>query len=155
VDLATPVEGFIEAVSTGNLLLVTGNFSTRIHAECARCSAALEMDLNFEVDEQFQVEGIPSSLSAQDYAKVVADEPFPLFDGNALAVEDLIRQDLLLAVPVQILCSFGWEGDCPIARKQVEAEPLSTQPSNALLALEAFRRLAEPGDDPLRDEEAL
>jgi uncharacterized protein len=140
VDLATPIDGYLEAVSTGNLLLVTGNFSTRIHAECARCSAALETDLEFEIDEQFQVEGVPSSLSAQDYAKVVSDEPFPLFEGNSLAVEDLLRQDLLLAVPPQILCSFGWDGDCPVAKKQIAAEADSYRETKSWSGLEAFRR---------------
>jgi len=30
----------------------------------------METDIVFEIDEQFQVDGVPSSLSAQDYAKV-------------------------------------------------------------------------------------
>jgi uncharacterized metal-binding protein YceD (DUF177 family) len=143
VDLATPIEGYIEAVSTGNLLLVTGVFSTRIHSDCARCSAPLETDLTFEVDEQFLVEGVPSSLSAQDYAKVSADEPFPLFDGNSLLVEDLLRQDLLLAVPIQVLCSHGWEGDCPIAKKLGKVSQLASNEPVQWPALETFRRQEE------------
>lgn len=115
VDLVRPLEGFIEAVSTGNLLLITGEFKTRLVIECARCAGPLEVDLEFEIDEQFPVEGIPSSLSAQDVAKVVPDEPFELFDGNSLMVENLLRQGLLLAMPLAPLCEFGWEGDCPVA----------------------------------------
>lgn len=115
VDLIRPIEGFLEAVSTGNLLLITGTFGTRMVFECARCSGPLELDLEFDLDEQFTVEGIPSSLNQQDYARVVPDEPFELFEGNSLLVENLIRQGLLLSLPMQALCEFGWEGDCPQA----------------------------------------
>lgn len=115
VDLLQPLEGFLEAVSTGNLLLVTGEFKTRMVLECARCTGPLEMDLEFEIDEQFPVEGIPSSLNPQDSAKVVPDEPFELFEGNSLMVESLLRQGLLLALPLAPLCEFGWEGNCPVA----------------------------------------
>jgi len=115
VDLIKPLEGFLEAISTGNLLLITGKFTTRAVLECARCAGPLEVDVEFELDEQFPVEGIPSSLSPQDSAKIAADEPFELFDGNSLLVENLIRQGLLLAMPVQSLCEYGWDGDCPQA----------------------------------------
>lgn len=115
VDLLKPLEGYLEAVSTGNLLLITGKFTTRAVLECARCAGPLEVDIEFELDEQFPVEGIPSSLSPQDTAKVAPDEPFELFDGNNLLVENLVRQGLLLAMPVQSLCEYGWDGDCPQA----------------------------------------
>lgn len=123
LDLLTPLEGFLEAVSTGNLLLVTGEFSARIVLECARCTGPLETEVKFEIDEQFPVEGTPSSLDPKDSAKVVADEPFPLFEGNGLIVEALIRQSLLLAVPVQPLCEYGWDGPCPQAADRGVAPP--------------------------------
>src|SRR5436309_1100355 len=82
IDLVSPLEGFLEAVSTGNLLLITGKFAARAVLECARCGAPLEVDVEFEVEEQFSVEGVPSSFGAQDYARVVSDEPYELFEGN-------------------------------------------------------------------------
>ncbi len=118
VDLIKPVEGYLEAVSTGNLLLITGKFTTRAVLECARCTGPLEVDVEFDLDEQFTVEGIPSSLNPQDFARVVEDEPFPLFEENHLMVEALLRQDLLLAMPVQPLCEHGWEGPCPQAKER-------------------------------------
>jgi uncharacterized protein len=122
VDLLAPLEGYLEAVSTGNLLLITGKFTTKANVECARCGAPLEKDVEFEVEEQFTVEGVPSSFNAQDYARVVTDEPFPLFEGNNLIVEALLRQDLLIAMPVQPLCKHGWEDPCPVAEARGETK---------------------------------
>jgi uncharacterized protein len=118
LDLVKPLEGFLEAVSTGNILLLTGKFSTRAVLECARCTEPLEVEVEFIVNEQFPVEGVPSSYSSQDFARVVPDEPFEMFEGNNLIVENLLRQALLVEIPLQSLCEFGWDGDCPIARRK-------------------------------------
>jgi len=127
IDLVAPLEGYLEAVSTGNLLLVTGNFKTRAVVECARCGSPLEVDIAFEVEEQFPVEGVPSSFGAQDYARVVPDEePYELFEGNNLIVEALLRQDLLISMPLQALCSHGWEEPCPVAALKGEAKSSSS-----------------------------
>jgi len=129
IDLVKPLEGFLEAISTGNLLLITGTFSTRAVLECARCSGPIEVDISFDVDEQFPVEGTPSSFNSQDFARVVPDEPFELFEGNNLLVEALLRQDLLIAMPMQPLCAFGWEGECPVAAARVSpATPPTGRP---------------------------
>ena len=144
LDLLRPLEGFLEAVSTGNVLLVTGEFSTRMVLECARCTGPLETDVSFEIDEQFAVEGTPSSLDPKDMAKVVADEPFPLFEGNALLVEALIRQALLLAVPVQPLCEFGWDGPCPQAAERGATGPAAPAARPEFDALQNL--LADDGD---------
>jgi uncharacterized protein len=116
VELIKPLEGYLEAVSTGNLLLIQGKFETGAIVECARCGGPLEVPVSFEVEEQFPVEGVPSSYSSQDYARIaVEDEPYQLFEGNSLLAEVLLRQDLLVALPVQPLCQYGWDGPCPVA----------------------------------------
>lgn len=107
LDLVAPLEGELAALSTGNLLLIEGHFTTRAVLECSKCGAATEVDLEFDIDEQFPVEGTPSSLNHQDMAKVVPDEPYPLFEGNQLMVEALLRQDLLLALPLKPECPEG------------------------------------------------
>lgn len=121
IDLVTPLEGYLEAVSTGNLLLLTGQFSTKAVVECSRCGNPVEVDVTFEIDEQFPVEGTPSSMSSQDMARVKDEEPYPLFDENNLMVEALLRQDLLIAMPLQVFCPDG----CEAPKAPVAEEPPS------------------------------
>lgn len=128
LDLAKPISGFLEAISTGNVLLIHGEFQTRCTLDCARCGGPVEMDVDYKMDEEFPVVGTPSCFAADDYARVAPDEePYPLFEGNSLMVENLIRQGLIVNLPMQPLCEFGWEGDCPQARergeKGAEAKP--------------------------------
>jgi uncharacterized protein len=137
LDLLQPLDGFIEAISTGNLLLITGTFKARVVLECARCTGPVESDIEFAVDEQFPVEGVPSSFSSQDFARVAPDEPFEMFDGNSLMVENLLRQAFHLALPMQPLCPFGWEGKCPQAESRgIDNKPL--EPEHPLESLSKF-----------------
>jgi len=139
LDLLSPLEGYLEAVSTGNILLISGEFKTRAVVECARCTAPLEKDIEFAIDEQFGVEGVPSSLSPHEFAKVVSDEPYAIFDGNSLIVEALLRQALLLDMPVQPLCEFGWDGPCPVAvQRGIEAGRRSESAKPGLGKLSQF-----------------
>jgi uncharacterized protein len=139
LDLIKPLEGYLEAVSTGNILLLEGKFNGRAVLECARCGEPLETDIDFDIEEQFPVVGTPSSMNSQDYARVAAEEPYQLFEGNSLMVEALIRQALIVSMPLQALCSYGWEGPCPIAQRRGELP----QPEQGRAEFERLKNLLE------------
>lgn len=120
LDLLRPLEGELTAVSTGNILLLTGHFATTMVLECDRCGSPVEVELAFEVDEQFTVTGTASSLSSSDMAKVESDEPYPLFEENNLIVETLLRQDLIVNTPVRVTCP---EGTCQYKEVAVDNKP--------------------------------
>ncbi len=136
LDLIEPLVGSIEAVSTGNALLLKGHFKTRCVLECARCSEPLEQDIEFSMEDDFLVEGIPSSYASDGYAEVVFEEPLPLFKGNQLDVDIYARQGLIINTPNQPLCAFGWDGPCPNAKFHTQ-KPESGHP--AMRLLEQFR----------------
>lgn len=143
LDLAEPIEGFLEAVSTGNMLLISGKFKAKVVIECSRCTGPIETEIDFELDEQFPVEGVASSLSHTEQAKVAPDEPYPLFEGNSLMVEALLRQTLLINLPYQTLCSFGWDGDCPVAKERNAGIELGKGTSGAFADLQNLLKSEE------------
>jgi len=117
LDLVNPVEGYLECVSTGSALLIKGEFKTRCVLECARCGGPIEVDIPFDLEEEFPVEGTPACYGNDDHARMApSDEPYPMFEGNELMVENLLRQSLWVNMPVQPLCEFGWDGPCPNAK---------------------------------------
>ncbi len=123
LDLLEPVTGEIRTVSTGNILLLKGDFQTRCVMECARCASPLEIPVSYHMEDDFPVEGIPACYGAEGYAHIEAeDEPYPLFSKNALVRDAWVRQGLIVNLPVQALCPFGWDGPCPNAAKTVQAK---------------------------------
>lgn len=135
VELTAPIEGFLEAESTGNQLLLKGEFKTRCTLQCARCGGPLEQDLSFDINEDFPVDGIASMYAQDDFARVVAEEDFPIFEENNLIVEALLHQGLIVNLPQAPLCAYGWDGDCPEARNLPRVTPTSSTPLESLSSL--------------------
>ncbi len=142
LDLIEPVSGRIRAVGTGNLLLLEGEFRTTCVLECARCGEPLHVEVRYEMSDQFDVEGVPSSFGSGCYAEVVEDEPSPLFQKNALVTERWIRQGLIVNLPTQVLCSYGWDGPCPNAAKL----PHTSEGPHGHPAMERLRLLKSPSE---------
>ncbi len=117
IEVSAPLKGNLNAVSTGNQLLLTGVFQASCILDCARCSRPLETEVKLELEEEFDVEGTPSSYGSGDFARVVSEEIYPIFEKNTLKINELLYQLLLVNLPLQPLCKYGWEGDCPEARK--------------------------------------
>ncbi len=116
LDLLSPIVGTLEAESTGSILMLSGTFSTKLVLECSRCGHALEVVHEFDMEDDFPVEGIPSSWSHDSYAKVAPeDEPVPIFQENRLYRDRYVRQGFLVSLPLQPTCSKGWDEPCPFA----------------------------------------
>lgn len=120
IDLTEPIQGHLDVVSTGNMLILRGDFETTAIVECSRCLKEINLAVGFSIDEEFPVIGIPAAMGGHTFAQVAAqDEPIPLFHGNNLEYEELLRQSLLLAMPAQPLC----RPDCPgIVREEEDDE---------------------------------
>lgn len=120
VDLISPITGSLEAVSTGNLLFVDGTLHVELVLECSRCLKPVELKMDIQVHEEFPVEGVPAGFGNREFAHVHEEgEAYPLFEGNNLRWEDLVRQTLWLSVPTRTVCGE----DCPgIAEYEVQTE---------------------------------
>jgi uncharacterized metal-binding protein YceD (DUF177 family) len=111
LDLLDPVRGHLEAVSSGNVLFVKGDLHAEVVMECSRCLAPIPLQVDFKLEEEFPVMGTPAGHGGHDYAEVQEiDEPSPLFEGNQLRYEDLIRQALWLNLPMRPLCKEDCAG---------------------------------------------
>lgn len=110
VDLLRPITGRLEAVSTGNVLFVKGKLDAELVLECSRCLKPVEVRISVLVHEEFDVEGVPAGFGNRQHAEVTEEgEAYPLFDGNQLRWEDLVRQSLWLSMPARTIC----KDDCP------------------------------------------
>ena len=139
LDLIEPVTGSLHVECTGNILILSGRFRSRCVLECARCGSPLETDLEFEMEDHIAVEGTPSSYGTGDSARVEAEEDFPIFEGNSLICDAYLRQGVLINLPGQPLCEFGWDGPCPNAVGTERAPPDIGHP-----AMQNLRKLLHP-----------
>jgi uncharacterized protein len=95
----------------GQTVRVTGRVSGRVQVECDRCLKPVEVP----VDSKFDVEYVTTEeYQAQQALELTeADLNLSIFDGEAIDIDALVTEELLLAVPDHILCDENCKGMCP------------------------------------------
>ena len=112
VRVTTPpvVSGEIRQKGPG--LRVTGKVTGRVQVECDRCLKAVEVG----VDSKFDVDYVTAAdYQAQQEAELTeADLDLSIFDGETLDVDELVKEELLLAVPDHVVCKAECKGMCAV-----------------------------------------
>ena len=103
---ATLLEG------TGGEFRVEGRFRVQMEADCDRCLAPAV----FPLDERFDLFYRPAGSDA-DTGEVGIDEgeaEMGFYKGLGLELADVIKEQVLLALPMQRVCRAECKGICPV-----------------------------------------
>jgi uncharacterized protein len=89
---------------------VTGRVKTRVQVECDRCLQLIELPIN----SQFMLEYVTAeAYQAQQAVELTQDDlDLSIFDGEAIDIDELVKEELLLALPDHLLCSENCNGIC-------------------------------------------
>ncbi len=90
---------------------LVGKFAAEVEARCARC---LEPVGN-SVAEEFDLIYRPLGVDAKgDEASITRDETeIGYYQGEGLLLEDVLKEQILLALPVKQVCKENCKGLCP------------------------------------------
>ncbi|MGQ9657465.1 MAG: YceD family protein [Fimbriimonadales bacterium] len=138
--LAEPIRGVLVAESGGRILRLSGNFHTVVWLECGRCLSYFQLPVAFELHEEYSLAGTPAGLSASGYAEVEDRDSFPVFEGNWLYIGDLLRQYLLLELPMAPVCREDCQGLCPTCGQNLNEAHCDCAPKAGHPAFEALAR---------------
>jgi len=123
LDLAEPVAGTITVTNTGQLLLVRGKMTATARVECARCGEAVECAVDAPIEEEFSIRG-PEGAPVGPGDTIDVEEPAAAaFADNMLDLTELLRQQLLLSLPLSPLCRPDCKGICPDCGKNLNEGP--------------------------------
>lgn len=111
IDLIGPVRFVAEIQKLASKTSLHGTIAVRISRDCTRCLEPVESDLNFEfsagfVDSEQYDSKSDVELNVEDLDIAVADE-------GKIDLADVVREEILLALPIQNFCSIDCKGLCP------------------------------------------
>jgi uncharacterized protein len=107
IRLDKPLQVDLQANGVGSGVLVRGEMSTQVAAECRRCVAPLSVAVRHNVDVLYE------PLSEEEIIEL-GGEVYPLPDrGDDLDLKPALREQLILRVPDYVLCSENCQGLCP------------------------------------------
>lgn len=93
-------------------VVVEGQFTAVAQVECDRCLRPVQLP----VSSEFRVEYVTADVYQVFESAELAEEDLALsiFDGEAIDVDEIVREQLLLAVPSHAICEDSCKGLCQV-----------------------------------------
>ncbi len=118
---ATPLRGHVHLLRTDRGILVEGQLTGSVVVPCSRCLGDVNAPVTVEVEDIFQptvdvVRGTFIEVEEEDTALLIDEH-------HILDLNEVLRQNLLLAVPMQPLCRPDCAGLCPTCGENLNQGP--------------------------------
>lgn len=100
---------------TGGEVRIQGRYTVEMTAQCDRCLGRA----SFPLEENFDLFYRPMQEIAHE-EEVAIDEgesEIGFYEGAGMVLEDILRERVLLALPMQRVCSEACRGICPVCGK--------------------------------------
>jgi uncharacterized protein len=115
---------------------VVGDFSTRLELNCARCLEPVSSEVAGNFDLLYRPRGADAGVDDRTVAKDEAEVSY--YTGEGVLLEDVLREQVLLALPLKTVCREDCRGLCPHCGRNLNVEqcnctePLEDQRWSAL-----------------------
>jgi len=107
--LTQPVNVKLRLTNTGSSVLVKGTLQTEIELECARCLKSYRRPIKLEIEENYARE-ITTQRKGKEIELKESDFVYPIDNDNCIDLDELIRQNILLSLPIKSLCDINCKG---------------------------------------------
>jgi len=121
-----PLNGHVRMRRTNQGLLVDGWVELTVELSCNRCLKEFELPMHVNFEEQFYptvdvVSGLP-------LAPFDENEIFPIDARHHVDLTEAIRQNLLIELPMVVVCKEDCKGLCPQCGQDLNLGPCECEP---------------------------
>jgi uncharacterized protein len=111
LDLLHPVNVVLNLDRHPDHIRITGKIEGHLQVSCHRCLKSFPLFLNEPVDI-YLIE--KERVSGEEEQELQPEETlYEFFDGEVIEVDQLVAEQIFLALPVKVLCSEDCKGICP------------------------------------------
>jgi len=110
---------------------VNGELAAKFELACARCLEPVIQDVTHKFDLLYRPLG--TDAGREELSVTTAEAEISYYEGDGVLLEDALREQVLLAVPVKVICREDCKGLCPHCGANLNVEQCSC---------------AEPMEDP-------
>jgi len=103
-----------------NDIRVVGGFTTKVEFACARCLEPIARDVAKDFDLLYRPQG--SDAGKEELSVTAVEAEVGYYQGEGLQLEDVLREQVLLALPLKAICRDDCRGLCPHCGKNLNLE---------------------------------
>jgi uncharacterized protein len=140
LEIVKPLKGQVRFLRVGDGILVTGRLQTQVRVSCRRCLEPFELPVSFKLEEQFRP-SIDVKTGAPIHLEDGEDETTRIDPHHMLDLTEVVRQNLLLALPMSPLCNERCRGLCSHCGVNLNTGTCTCQPEEGDPRLDALRQL--------------
>lgn len=136
------LDGMIQLIRTVDGVLALGDLHTSLELMCVRCLTPFALPLQFALEEEFRptIDIYTGAL----LPRLADDEEATRIDAHhEIDLTEVIRQDILLAIPPRPLCRSKCAGLCPICGKNWNEGPCDCKRAEIDPRLEKLKELLD------------
>jgi uncharacterized protein len=105
INLNSPLRVVGNAYYDGEMIRVKGEVSVLIQAQCSRCLENVNYPLELDFEEEF--------------SKLEIEDSYPILEGDDIDLKDMVIDNIILSMPLRLLCSDECKGLCPNCGKDL------------------------------------
>lgn len=147
LSCARNIVGEVTFSNAGSNIVARGQFRTTVELECSRCLRPIEMDVEVPIEEELPISGRPPyAAEDEEVEELPEEEKEPLFVDNIFDLDELLRQSILIAMPIKPLCSELCKGLCPRCGANLNEGPCGCPADEGAAPFSALASLLEDQD---------
>ncbi len=102
------------AERVGAEIRIVGTLTTRAECPCSRCLETARLTISRPFDLFFRERDAAMFDEDEEVELEEEDTRTAFFTGTKLAIADVLREQVLLALPMKVLCRVDCKGLCPV-----------------------------------------
>ena len=100
-----------------------GRLSAGLELQCARCLEPVKQDVEREFELLYRPLG--ADAGRDELSVTAAEAEIGYYQGDGILLEDVLREQVLLALPLKVTCREDCKGLCPHCGKNLNEEQCS------------------------------
>ena len=107
-------QGSVELLAnTLGEIRVRGHLSVTVETDCGRCLETAQFPIDSDFDLFYRPQ-VPAGRPAEEVELHEGEAEIGFYDGGGLQLNDILREYVILSMPMHTVCSEGCRGICPV-----------------------------------------
>ena len=136
-----PLEVCATAEMVEGQIRITGELHTRLEFVCARCLEPVLEEVRREFDLFYRP--MQSIAREEEFRLKLDDTEIAFFEGEGLFLADVLAEQVLLAIPMKVICRSDCRGLCPCCGANLNSDECRCETHAADSRLAPLTRLKQ------------